>query len=307
MKTFNTNELGGMKVWFKDLRFMEQTHKEAFEAIMKPYALLHEVIILSGCERTVDEGDVTIADGFVLYAGEICKVNSHTYPAPTGEDDEYWTAALSTLEFRAFEDVNNTVHPVHQERIVSIEVAISGGTKYSDTPKWFEVVHQGLSAAIISDITSYYNAHFNQSFDDRYDLQHKAIHYESIEALYGDTHGVEGAPNQVRILKIIESRLIEVVASTPPLDYSGYKIHSFESITGYPSLGMHIFLLPIEPSNGFSSMKIVVNSSDIGSGSKILKPDEFGNVFPDFEVTLTPGKLIHFVKTTGGWLWIENE
>lgn len=145
MKTFKTDDLGGMPLVLDDFRFMQSIHKEAFVAIMKPYAKLYDVIILDGCERSVTSGNVTIEDGWILYNGVVVKVYQQSYSDTiVSPDFEFWNTEEIALSIdnsvkNFLQPTSNPVTTYFETKGV-IDIATSGTLKYNDTPRFFDIL-----------------------------------------------------------------------------------------------------------------------------------------------------------------------
>lgn len=142
MKTFDINSNGGMPAYLNDLRFMESVHKDAFEALMLPYANLYDVIILSGCVRTVNSGTVTISEGWILFNGEIMRVEEQTYPEPT-TNMEYWVSQTNVLTGGNKTYFDGSNHDTWKEDVGYVERGSStppNTLTYEDTPKYSDVI-----------------------------------------------------------------------------------------------------------------------------------------------------------------------
>jgi len=142
MKTFDITANGGMPAYLNDLRFMESVHKDAFEALLKPYANLYDVIILSGCSRSVTTGTVTVTEGWIIYLGEIMRVEEQTYTEPT-TDSEYWVT--NTVDLVGGQKIyfDSSVQETWKETLGLIEVGASippNSLTIQNTPTYFQVI-----------------------------------------------------------------------------------------------------------------------------------------------------------------------
>lgn len=162
MKTFDTNYLGGMPLVLDDFRFMESIHKDAFEAIMKPYALNHDIVILSGCEITTGGGVSFISEGWILFEGEICRVPSHFFLAVPSSQ---WSFVKTQIELTAVDSFkvfpsNPDTSPkaTYKENIVKIQPNYTGSDpnhEYSLKVSFVDVLESFLKPSFIG---SYFEA-----------------------------------------------------------------------------------------------------------------------------------------------------
>jgi len=148
MKTLNINANGGMPIYVDDLRFIDSIYREAFEAIMKPIAENNNVVIISGCSRSVTSGTVTVDSGWVLYNGEVVRVNQHSYPEATGSDNEYWTIATVDVPGGHRDYFDGSDHEAWREKIALIEVGVSvppNSLIYSQTKSYWQAVKRRIT------------------------------------------------------------------------------------------------------------------------------------------------------------------
>lgn len=143
MNLLKTTDNGGFPLTLNDFRWIDQGYREAFKAMMSGYGVDDSTaVIISGCERTVASGTVTIAAGFISIGGEICLVPSHTYPEPTIGQVEYWDL-FNTFDVTGLKVFQSTLdYDTYQVRVGKITVASSlpaGYTAYSNTKNIFQI------------------------------------------------------------------------------------------------------------------------------------------------------------------------
>ena len=143
MNLLKTTDNGGFPLMLNDFRWIDQGYREAFKAMMSGYGVDDSTaVIISGCERTVASGTVTIAAGFISIGGEICLVPSHTYPEPTIGQVEYWDL-FNTFDPNGLKVFQSTLdYDTYQVRVGKITVASAlpaGYTTYSDTKNIFQI------------------------------------------------------------------------------------------------------------------------------------------------------------------------
>jgi hypothetical protein len=146
MKTFDINETGGMPLYLNDLRFMESVHKDAFKALLKPFAERYDVIILSGCVRSVTSGTVTVTEGWIIYQGEIMRVEEQTYTEPS-TDSEYWVTNSVEIVGGSKTYFDDSPHETWKETIGLIEVGGSippNSLTIQNTLTYFEVITNSI-------------------------------------------------------------------------------------------------------------------------------------------------------------------
>lgn len=91
MNKFHTEDDGGLPLKLDDFRWFLNALENAFKGLLSPFGVTDQyAFILSGCNRSVASGTVTIAEGFISIGGEICYVPAHSYSEPSPGNYEYW-------------------------------------------------------------------------------------------------------------------------------------------------------------------------------------------------------------------------
>lgn len=149
MNQFKTTDNGGLPLTLNDFRWIDNGYREAFKAMMSGYDVVDSAaVILSGCERTVASGTVSIAAGYLSIGGEICLVPAHTYPEPAGGQFEYWDLYTS-YDAEGLKVFQSTLdYDTYQKRVAKITVASSvpaGYTEYADTKNIFQITRAKIN------------------------------------------------------------------------------------------------------------------------------------------------------------------
>lgn len=183
MKTLYTEDNGGFPAFLNDLRFMETTHKEAFEYLLKPFSSIHDVFILSGCNRSITTGTVTITEGWVVINGEICRFQEQSYPEPTGSDVEYWSTSVQDLPdgLKQFQDGNS--YETWKETFAVIQVDDTPTlSEYADTLRYFEIIQRLNGFVEIKLNIGAWNMQFNATKEVLFPADIDALQFISVEA-----------------------------------------------------------------------------------------------------------------------------
>lgn len=88
MNKFQSTDTGGLPLRGNDFTFMQQALAGALTGMLTAYN--SPLFIISGCERSVSNGTVTIASGYVCISGEVYFVHESYYPEPVTGESEYW-------------------------------------------------------------------------------------------------------------------------------------------------------------------------------------------------------------------------
>lgn len=158
MNIFKTTDNGGLPLALNDFRWIDAGYREAFKALMSGYGVVDsEAVIISGCERTLATGTVSIAEGYISLGGEICLVPAHTYPEPTGGQLEYWDLYTS-FDPEGYKVFQSTLdYDTYQKRIAKITVASSvpaGYTEYADTKNIFQITRLKINTGIWNEMSN---------------------------------------------------------------------------------------------------------------------------------------------------------
>lgn len=138
---------------------------EAFKGVMSAYGIDDsEAVILSGCERSVSLGNVTVTEGYVSIGGEVCYFPEQVFAEPSAPNDLEWFAMNVSYDPAgnvAFETSGN--HNTREIRtgVVSTGDTIpSGHTAYSDAKRLFELIRSGVDLAEWKTFADYHNDTF---------------------------------------------------------------------------------------------------------------------------------------------------
>jgi microcystin-dependent protein len=91
MKELITTNTGGHPAVLNDLRWSANGIYQAFQGMLAAFDPdLQNVLILSGCEQTINNNVITIQEGYVSFFGEICYVPAHSFASPNTAQKVYW-------------------------------------------------------------------------------------------------------------------------------------------------------------------------------------------------------------------------
>lgn len=156
MDNFKTDYQGGLPFVLDDSRWQDAGYRTAFKGIMSAYGVTDsQAVILSGCARTMNNGNVTISEGYVSIGGEICFVPEHTFQNSGASNMEYWVihSSFSNTGNKTFQDGGN--HDTYEIRVGKVETSNSvpsGFTKYEDTPSIYELINQRVDTVPVGAI-----------------------------------------------------------------------------------------------------------------------------------------------------------
>ena len=135
---------------------------DAFKGLVSAYGVDDSnAVILSGCERSVSLGDVTITEGYVSIGGEVCYFPEQVFTEPVAPDDlEYFEINTSYVAAGnvAFETSGN--HDTREVRTAKVTAASSvpvGHTAYSDAKRLFELIREGVDISVWNTFADYHN------------------------------------------------------------------------------------------------------------------------------------------------------
>lgn len=111
MNKFKTDYDGLMPLFLDDIRWMDASVRDAFYGLMTAFGVSpNESFKLSGCVVTVDGESYTTTAGYLVFQGEILKVDAHTavrpFPAP-GDTGWYIGSSYDASGNKVFKDGNS--------------------------------------------------------------------------------------------------------------------------------------------------------------------------------------------------------
>lgn len=155
MNRLKTSDQGGFPLRLDDLRWMDNAYKEAFKGIMSSFGVIDQkVILLSGCERTVNNNMITISSGFISIAGEIYAVSEQTYNNPISSL-EYWEVNVQYDAAGLKQFLDNTTHETYEIRTARIAVGPSvpqGSTEYSAMETIYDIINKNVDTVPVGAI-----------------------------------------------------------------------------------------------------------------------------------------------------------
>lgn len=158
MNKLKTDITGGFPIKLDDFRWTDNAYRSAFTGMISGFGITdNEAVILSGCDRSLTGGTVTISEGYVSIGGEICYVPEHSYTEPTGGDVEYWDIDVSydTAGLKMFQ--STVSHDTYEQRIGKIIVASStpaGYTEYNLAKDIFEIIRIKINTGVWNVFTN---------------------------------------------------------------------------------------------------------------------------------------------------------
>lgn len=159
MNNFKTTADGGMPLVLNDFRFINDSQLQALKGIVSVFGVTDQTaVILSGCERTILSGTVTIASGYISLGGEICFVPSHSYPVPSVGNFEYWVLNVSfdTAGLKLYKNTDS--NETYEERTGKINVSNvvpDGHTKYQDAKRYEQVINEFITAQRVNELLNF--------------------------------------------------------------------------------------------------------------------------------------------------------
>jgi microcystin-dependent protein len=149
MNNIKTDYIGGFPLKLDDFRFGHDAVLEAFRGIMSTYGIDNSTaVILKGCARSSAAGTTSIAEGYVSIGGEICFVPAHSYPDPSGGEQEYWIleSTFDVAGLKQFQNLtNNDTYEVRVGKVTKAVGVPSGHTIYSSTKTIFQIISENIS------------------------------------------------------------------------------------------------------------------------------------------------------------------
>lgn len=156
MNKLLTTLTGGFPLTLNDIGYLQQSTIDSFKGILSAFGVAgNNAVILSGCERSVGGGNVTISAGYVSIGGEVCLFPEQVYPAPGLSVDEYFKV-VSTFDpngNKVFQ--NGSTNDTYQSRIAQIELAGSvptGFTKYTDAKSIYQIIDENIDGVPMNAI-----------------------------------------------------------------------------------------------------------------------------------------------------------
>lgn len=147
MKTFDTDYTGGMPAYLDDLRFMETTHKEVFEAILKPFSLAENVVIITGCEISNVGNIISVTSGWILFNGEAVRFDGQSFQSPSLGNFAYYVVNTVNLVGGNKQFFSGGSKDTWKETVASIEISSSippNSLAYDNVKKYWEVSTQNI-------------------------------------------------------------------------------------------------------------------------------------------------------------------
>ena len=276
MKIIETNPVGGYKFYSNDIRFMNEMSKEMVDLLIKPFSVLHNVIILHGCNISVSAGNTTVSDGMVIFNGELMRFDAQTFVTPSGSNKAYWVFQNVVLTSRNYEAGN--LVDVYQENVAKVEVgAVVPGNSVvvSATKRYWEVVNDQVV----------HPAPFEYYFEE--DVSDFDNHLLSVG---------QGFPAQFKLLKANKTTLFELGETGT----AGQR--EIVTIQG-PNIMGTIVSIKFNK-NIFSPLQynITLNSTNTNTRPKLIQQGVTGD---DMPLTLNVGAIYSFMWTQKGWQLME--
>jgi len=145
MKRLLTNPDGGFPLTLSDFRWITAGLFESTLGIVSTVCNPENVVILSGCERSIVGTTVTVTAGWITIGGEVFRVNEHTFENAT-----------SLQEFWSFDELfdpeglkvyaNSVSHDTYSEKVYKVVTGAPpvDATEYSLTKTYNQLVTSNL-------------------------------------------------------------------------------------------------------------------------------------------------------------------
>jgi hypothetical protein len=138
MNRLDFGQTGGHPLTLDDFSFIQDAWRDSFKAavnLLRDPALttLLPSFIIAGCEKTNPSAGVwSIAEGYMVYEGEICYVPAHTLSYSNINDPLYWyidqtAVAPSPVEYKDFSIKN--IHLRRQAKVRTTSSTVAYSTK----------------------------------------------------------------------------------------------------------------------------------------------------------------------------------
>ena len=146
MNKLTTINNGGFPVFLDDLRWVENANFIAFKGVLSMLGSdAFNVIVLSGCVRSVVGSTVSFSTGYVVMNGEIFFVPAHSF---TDDSFEYWTITESfdaNGDKTFFNAVTNQTYLIRTATVVPSPVDLSlSGFDPANSLKYFDLIRDGI-------------------------------------------------------------------------------------------------------------------------------------------------------------------
>lgn len=139
MKYLKNDQNGGFRLYSDDLRFMQEAFQEMITMSFSLFSQ-HPVIILSGCDSSINAGQKTVSDGVILFEGKPYIFEEQTYPEPSSPNEETFALEESNLEVREF--LNGDMNPVHVQvkAVLEDQASPASGYMLSNVPRYSKLI-----------------------------------------------------------------------------------------------------------------------------------------------------------------------
>jgi hypothetical protein len=142
INTFNK----GFSLYNDDVRFLQEALTEAIKALASPFEN-GEIIILSGCEKTVSLGIASFTEGYVLKDSEIFKVPATSFSTlvPGSVEKFFLSETYNSSGLKISDDGldSNDSWLIREYNIAMGEFALPNQS-FSSTKRLFEVIKEKL-------------------------------------------------------------------------------------------------------------------------------------------------------------------
>lgn len=123
MNKLKVVQVGGFPVKLDDFAWLANGVIDAIKGLTSSYGVAYEdVVILSGCKKTASGGTTTIAEGYIIWEGEVYFVPEHSFTSPTALQKIYWQKETSydASGLKTFQD--STTHDTYEVNVASCYV-----------------------------------------------------------------------------------------------------------------------------------------------------------------------------------------
>lgn len=146
MKKFLTQYTGGQPFNLADIRWLTSGLFDNTLAFLSTIVPANEVVILSGCDRSVAGTTVSITSGWIAHNGEVFRVAAHSFSIASGTGEEYWATQTLFDPTGLKSYASGASYDTYQEivyRVVYLTPPVSS-TVYSQTKRFVDLVTSSL-------------------------------------------------------------------------------------------------------------------------------------------------------------------
>lgn len=147
MNKLKTTGLGGFPVVLDDFRWMDAGYRDGFYGLLAAFGVEDDQsFVIVGCERSVDDGTVTVSPGYVSINGEVCFFPEQTYDEPTTETEFFEVAVSYDAEgLKTFQDASEQdTYEIRRAKISISDTPPIEHTNFLEVQTIMEIIHDLL-------------------------------------------------------------------------------------------------------------------------------------------------------------------